>query len=120
VLKIEPGKIYRSRNGQKAALAATHYDNPVNGAKVHCPFEMRYPGGAKLFCRNDGRVNDTGESQWDIVDEWREPAATEEEFGLYRGLHGEIAVFQTSYAADNSYWTKIGSKKVKIVEGEFA
>jgi hypothetical protein len=73
-LKIEPGKLYRTRDGRKARIYATDAggDYPVHGATLESDIEQPYWDAHSWTA--EGRLIDTpGKEDADIVAEWIEP-----------------------------------------------
>lgn len=122
-LKLEAGKYYKARNGEKVFISHILQVNPF------IPFKNEaYP--VRGWIQGEGRMhewtlggwrdNDTGHSPSDLIEEWKEPVTEEVVMGLFRGRDGRYECFKVVKTDYNEFWTLIGSTRVKVIEGQFA
>ena len=68
-MKLEAGKYYRTRDGQKAFIGAT---DPFGNAETHYK-AVGFTDGGYCHWAIDGRFWSSKEDGLDIVSEWKEP-----------------------------------------------
>jgi len=120
-LKLEAGKYYKARNGEKVFISHIAHENPFLPST-----KDRYP--AKGWIRGQGTLHGWAEdgmryvgddhSPSDLIEEWKEPATKEAVIGLYRSNDGQYQWFG-KFNHHDDYWTLVGSRRIMLKEGEF-
>ena len=109
-MKIEAGKTYKMRNGKRVHVVAVATNNPFGKPSSLPVVGYREDCGGITQWRTDGKESKFGESESDIVAEWREPVT--KEITVYLWPNGEISFYPASFA--------IASTRVLLTEGVFA
>lgn len=119
-LKIEAGKCYRTRDGEKAHVLALRSDLGAGGWPVLGYIEGR--NGAISWLR-DGRLVEGYRSAPDIISEWKEPRKGEVWVNCWfldGGRIGTSLPFDTKEQADNhaSGGGRHACVKLEVTEGQ--
>jgi len=124
-LKLEAGKYYKARNGEKVFISYIAQANPfLSTTKDRYPAKGWIRGQGTLHCWTEGGMRCAApiedHSPSDLIEEWKEPVTEEVVMGLFRGRDGRYECFKVVKTDYNEFWTLIGSTRVKVIEGQFA
>ena len=111
-MKIEAGKYYRTRDGRKAFVSAVEVpcERYCVNKRIH-PV-LGYIGVGQCSWTEAGHGDARCETEYDLVDEWREPVTRE--LTLYLYPNGDVCTVPRL----GNY--PIGSARVTLIEGQFA
>jgi hypothetical protein len=92
-LKLEVGKYYKTRSGDKAYIAAK-VENPFKQGSNEKPFVgfIRHIECERTWCEGGGYFIIGGCSMNDLMSEWVDPAKATATVFLYRDCHGSLGV----------------------------
>lgn len=122
-LKLEAGKYYKARNGEKVFISHIAHENPfLPSIKDRYPAKgwIRGQGDLHGWAEDGMRYTGNDHSPSDLIEEWKEPVTEEVVMGLFRGRDGRYECFKVVKTDYNEFWTLIGSTRVKVIEGQFA
>lgn len=101
-MKLEVGKFYKTRGGDKARIYAVDAggDYPVHGA-VYCP--APHPGNSEwefmTWCPDGSYYGNEDEDRLDIIAEWHEPVTRTVWVNMYRQF---TSIWESRVSADQA------------------